>query len=196
MQIATLIALLFFSIVTGWWSAAFLMAYLLGTWTLYLQGRLSLPGLIIFTMLPVIQDKIDRLQRWQEKALEEVIAVTEPFEDEILYHNTEEQLYQRGVYATGRAVRPPYTPFTVQIKQEKGQPTDRVTLRDTGAFHASFEVLWLRGGFLISATDWKAKKLANQYGEQIYGLDEPGKQAIIELIREPLVQAFKKRVLG
>lgn len=189
------LSLLAFLVVTGWWQAACLSAYAVAVWTLYAERRLSLPGLIIFAMLPAIQKKIDSLDRWQRTAKERVIVACEPFEDEILYHNTEAQLYQRGVDSTGRPVKPPYTPYTVQLKRQKGQPTDRVTLRDTGDFHDSFEVLWLLEGFLISATDWKSTMLGNMYGEAIFGLDEPGKQALIDLIREPLFQDFKNTVL-
>ena len=47
------------------------------------------------------------------------------------------QLYKEGVVEDGgqAIVLPNYSPYTVQMKIEKGQPYDHMTLRDTGAFY-------------------------------------------------------------
>lgn len=195
LEIATGVALLLYCIVTGFWGLGFLIAYFTGTWILYLTHKIALPGIIALFMLPVIQEKIDRLERWQKEAGEQVILVAEPFEDEIIALNTEEQLFARGVDATGNPITPPYTPYTVELKKEKGQPYDRVTLRDTGDFHRSFEVFWLRGGFQLNATDWKLKKLQNQYAQPLLGLDPKSVAQVQAWIQGPLLLAFKRMVL-
>ena len=59
-----------------------------------------------------------------------------------------ERLWTKGTYSDGTPIvtykaQPPfrYAPFTVAIKKSKGQPTDRVTLRDSGAFYQSIRVV-------------------------------------------------------
>lgn len=54
--------------------------------------------------------------------------------------NAEEQLFEQGINRLGVDIMDyaPYSPLTIAIKEEKGQPTNRVTLRDTGDFEASF----------------------------------------------------------
>lgn len=54
--------------------------------------------------------------------------------------NAEEQLVEQGINRLGVDIMDyaPYSPLTIAIKEEKGQPTNRVTLRDTGDFEASF----------------------------------------------------------
>ena len=50
------------------------------------------------------------------------------------------QLYEYGINSLGIRIDTydPYSPYTVRVKKEKGQPYDRVTLRDTGDFHTEF----------------------------------------------------------
>jgi hypothetical protein len=57
----------------------------------------------------------------------------------------QEQL-QAGIDGTGKKMKTfgaligVYSPFTEVIKQSKGQPTDKVTLKDTGDFYRSMEI--------------------------------------------------------
>ena len=46
--------------------------------------------------------------------------------------NSEDQLYEQGVNRLGVNIMDyaPYSPLTIEIKKEKGQPYNRVTLRD------------------------------------------------------------------
>lgn len=88
--------------------------------------------------------------------------------------NTDDQLFNRGVYFDGSPISRsvPYRPLTISIKQSKGQPTDRVTLRDTGDFHNSFEVVTDEDEFYITATDKKTSSLTYKYSDDIFGLTE------------------------
>jgi hypothetical protein len=45
----------------------------------------------------------------------------------------------------------PYRPFTISIKKQKGQPTNRVTLEDTGEFYKTFKVKINRNSYEITA---------------------------------------------
>lgn len=93
------------------------------------------------------------------------------YEKEIVEMNTEDQLFKRGENALGVSMQTyaPYKPVTIQIKKDKGQPTDRVTLRDTQAFQKSFFIFADNKAAWFKATDKKAQKLYDKYGE-IFGL--------------------------
>lgn len=95
--------------------------------------------------------------------------------------NSEVQLYEQGVNRLGVKISDyaPYSPVTIAIKKMKGQPTDRVTLRDEGDFHASFFIDADDTRFEIKANDEKTEFLIRKYGRQILGLTN---EHIAELI--------------
>lgn len=100
-----------------------------------------------------------------------------------------EQLYDFGINALGISIDTyaPYSPYTVRVKTEKGQPTDRVTLRDTGDFHKSFEVVVGPTDFYITATDYKTADLVEKYGERIFGLIPQNKTELARKYLYPIV---------
>lgn len=80
--------------------------------------------------------------------------------------NTEVQLMEQGVFADGTDT-PDYSPFTIEIKQAKGQPYDHMTFRDTGETHSSIEYSFNNGELVAN---WEDKyELQENYGE-IVGL--------------------------
>ncbi len=84
--------------------------------------------------------------------------------------NSQIQLYERGIDANGDPIEPEYADLTVQIKLSKSQPTARVTLRDSGDFHASFYIYATNDKFYIDAKDTITEDLTKKYGESIFGL--------------------------
>ena len=121
------------------------------------------------------------------------------YEDEICKMNAEQQLYDRGVNAYNVPIMDyrPYTPTTVFIKEQKRQPTDRVTLRDTGAFHSSFYVDADNEQFVIRATDEKTPSLIRKYGREIMGLTPENKTELTwRWIFPELLQTAKEIIYG
>lgn len=112
--------------------------------------------------------------------------------DKIVELNVE-QLYEYGINSLGISIDTyaPYSPYTIRVKNEKGQPTDRVTLRDTGDFHKSFEVVVGPVDFYITATDYKTDMLVERYGEKIFGLIPQNK---IELTQKYLYPAVMTEI--
>lgn len=55
-----------------------------------------------------------------------------------------EQMYE-GQLSTGAAILPHYSANTVAIKKRKGQPYDRVTLKDTGDFYRGYHLQVISG---------------------------------------------------
>lgn len=86
--------------------------------------------------------------------------------------NAQDQLYANGVNRLGVRIDEyqPYRPLTIQVKIEKRQPYDRVTLKDTGEFYDSFYVETAEDRFYIKASDEKTNWLIKKYGAEIFGL--------------------------
>lgn len=115
----------------------------------------------------------------------------------ILDLNTEEQLYEEGINRLGVKIADyePYSEMTIQIKMEKGQPYDRVTLRDEGDFQDSFYMDVGNSSFEIKAGDVKTEQLIAKYGRQVLGLTNENLQKIITEYIYPDVLGVVKRIL-
>jgi len=119
------------------------------------------------------------------------------------------QLYNLGEDSFGKklsgktiAIGGEYTPFTKQLKQEKGQPTDRITLKDTGDFYMSFDVIPYRGGFNIVADGFKQGEaggagntdLFEEFGNDILGLNQQNLQIVIEFYRNAIQEKVRQKL--
>lgn len=95
--------------------------------------------------------------------------------------NAEEQLFEQGINRLGVKISDyaPYSPVTIEIKEAKGQPTNRVTLRDEGDFESSFFLEVSDKQFEIKASDFKTEDLIKKYGRQILGLTDENIAALI-----------------
>lgn len=113
--------------------------------------------------------------------------------------NAEEQLFEQGINCLGVEISDyaPYSPVTIAIKEAKGQPTNRVTLRDEGDFESS---LFLEVGdkqFEIKASDFKTEDLIKKYGRQILGLTDENIAILIwQYIYPDLMDEAKKQIYG
>jgi len=83
----------------------------------------------------------------------------------------QDQLFA-GLRSDGNTIYPSYTLLTEEIKSGKGQPTDRVTLKDTGAFYRGITVTASANSVKITSTDSKTEMLEKKYSEEIFGLNE------------------------
>lgn len=118
-------------------------------------------------------------------------------EDVIVSAIADDQLYRRGINGKGKKIMDymPYTAGTIKNKKRKGQPTTRVTLRDTGAFHESMYVVFDSEGFYITASDEKTQGLVEKYGEEIFRLTDKNFTRIIRShIRKELVKRLKRAI--
>ncbi len=96
----------------------------------------------------------------------------------IIKLNTKDQLFKKGIDSTGKSLKEiggDYSPFTKKRKSAKGQPTNRVTLKDTGKFHKSFGVIPDFSGFTIlsdpiKVSDGFQTNLFDRWGGNVEGL--------------------------
>lgn len=118
-------------------------------------------------------------------------------EDVIVSAIADDQLYRRGINGRGEKIMDyePYATRTIENKKRKGQPTTRVTLRDTGDFHRSMRVIFDSEGFYITSDDEKAKYLVKKYGGEIYRLTDKNFTRIIRShVRKELVKRLKRAI--
>lgn len=97
-----------------------------------------------------------------------------------------------GKRADDSEILPTYSDLTIEIKDENGQPSDRVTLKDSGAFWASIKVNVATDTFEIMATDEKSDKLQKKYGTAVLGLSNDSKYE--EYIPLYFMPELKKRI--
>lgn len=115
-------------------------------------------------------------------------------EDVITSAIADDQLYRRGI--TGKEVKiasyAPYAESTIKKKKKKGQPTTRVTLRDTGDFHKATFIVFESDGFYVTSEDYKTPFLIKKYGDEIFRLSDKNLTRIIKShIRKELIKRIK-----
>ena len=110
--------------------------------------------------------------------------------------NTQVQLFQQGENSESvqlMAVGGTYAPSTIRIKRAKGQPSNRITLRDTGDFYNTFSVdVKANASFSIQADTEKGDQdLQSRWGDNIVGLQQEN----IDLVMIRLEEEFYKQVM-
>ena len=138
----------------------------------------------------IIDEKVQALRRFKDRVDEIIIEEAKKQEEEILIMVKQEQLFQ-GIDAQGRQISPPYAESTIKRKIKKGQPTDRVTLKDTGFFYFSFFIDYQPKEFTIQAEDIKTIFLLARYGLDILGLTPDNIDKLSGLIRPELLKRLK-----
>lgn len=115
--------------------------------------------------------------------------------------NTQDQLFDKGIDSLGKSLEPPYSPFTVRLKQEKGQPTNRVTLKDTGDFYNSFSAFVDSSADIIISSDSikyafdGAWDLLDIYGKNVEGLTQQNLEIINTKLIVPIQKYIKSNIL-
>lgn len=128
----------------------------------------------------IARDKVDQMKGAVNRVLEETIS-----ENDLVIQSIQvnDQLFEKGEDSKGSIIRPAYTPLTIKIKLSKGQPTDRVTWRDTGKLHKNVKVIARSNEFEIIADVEYANELIEKYGEDVLGIQD-------DLMKSFLVQYY------
>lgn len=103
---------------------------------------------------------------------EELQFFFETTEIESLVKELQQRQLNEGKRGDNTEITPEYTPFTKRIKQAKGQPSDRVTLKDRGDFWNSIKTSPTDKFVEIYTTDKKTNDLLTKYGDEVLGLNE------------------------
>ena len=111
-----------------------------------------------------------------------IVFDTKEIKDKIIYLNTIEQLFNKGVDSENLELFPFYAESTILYKKQRGQKFENVTLNDTGVFYDSFTVTVGKDFFLIDADPQKEEtNLLDVYGEDVIGLTNESKNELMIL---------------
>lgn len=133
----------------------------------------------------------------KEDVVFRIVFDKDKIKEEIIYLNTQKQLFEKGVNSNGEDLAQVrgrgYSPTTVALKKAKGQPTDRVTLKDTGEFYRSWKVFVKRGSITIIADPFKEDtNLFSEWGIEILGLTDMSMRELKPLI----IENYKQYLYG
>lgn len=116
-------------------------------------------------------------------------AVIETSGDMIVLNQGQMSLGKR---ADGTEITPTYSDLTIMLKDEKGQESRWVTLKDTGAFWSDMFVDVGNNSYELGSADAKAASLEKKYGKKIFGLSKESKRE--EYIPIYLLPALQTRI--
>lgn len=103
------------------------------------------------------------------------------------------QLFQ-GIGADDLKIIPSYTKKTIAIKIRKGQPVDRVTLRDTGAFYGGIRIDVVGEVIRTDSIDDKSQDLQLKYGEEIFGAGANYRTRYIKILLPEFIKEIKAKL--
>lgn len=146
-----------------------------------------------------VRNLVYRLRKFKAILDEELRNEILRHEDVIVKMVAEDQLYDKGIEGRGIKISDymPYAEITKKRKLKKGQPINRVTLRDTGEFHDSLRVEFDDEGFYVTSDDDKAKYLLDRYGKTIFRLSNENLNTLLrEYVRPSLADKLKNYIEG
>lgn len=137
-------------------------------------------------------EKLTAWLRELEKNQNRIVRAAVEENQGVIVKLNKEQL-DEGVYTDGEKITPEYTAFTKRIKRRIGQPSDRVTLKNTGKFRRQMNLATYSNRFQIFSKDAKAEKLKKKYAKQkdFFGLTQESKKA---LKRKGFVKSLQKHI--
>lgn len=120
--------------------------------------------------MSALRDYIARLQTITVFSQEEqIFKILKANEHTVIDLNLSQ--LSHGQDSEGKPIGPPYKELTIEIKKEKGQPTNFVTLKDEGDFYRGF-FMSDELPAVLNSDDWKTNKLTDKYGSEIFGLNQ------------------------
>jgi hypothetical protein len=117
--------------------------------------------------MTTVQDMINRLRQVDIESL--TWASLE--ETRAAYVEAQVSQMNAGIRSDGAEITPQYAASTVARKKRKGQPSDHVTLRDTGEYHRKMSVSVDNEDLKINSDVEYEKYLDERYTSKIYGLE-------------------------
>lgn len=135
---------------------------------------------------------MEMFRRFDSIDLTELYAnAMENYPDEIAQLNRD-QLWE-GIDSKGNSITPPYTAMTKWLKEQKGQPWDRVTLRDTGQFQSKLHLVIQGDMYDLKSDDSKEASLKAKYGDDIEGLTDANKEETENIVHNDVVHQIAQK---
>lgn len=109
----------------------------------------------------------------------------------------QEQL-SAGIADKGDDIYPAYTKNTIERKKKKGQPFDRVTLKDRGAFYRRMHAKFAKDHFELTSSNGKKSNLVDKYhgvrGGDIFGLTQENREFLVFRILPEIKQKYREQL--
>lgn len=134
--------------------------------------------------------RVSNFQQSQSKIMNDCITDS----SETILDANRDQMFE-GMDKNGKEIIPEYKPMTIDIKKEKGQPTDRVTLKDTGEWHRSLFMKVEGGKVFIDSQHELTDELLAKYDrgtETILGIPKSKVEPINETIMTKFIRIFRE----
>ena len=128
------------------------------------------------------------------------ILLDKVIQQRIISLNIFNQLFDEGINSVGvklDVIGGEYSPYTIEAKKGKGQPVDRITLRDTGAFYESFYITLGSTYFDINANPIKdgVDILKDRWGEDVLGLTSEIIELLGNILKPLIIEELKNEIL-
>lgn len=139
-----------------------------------------------------LRNLVYRLRKFKD-ILDDELTLEILNNEDLITEMIRNQLYS-GNDGYTMSIQPPYALSTIKRKLKKGQPIDRVTLRDTGEFYKSLHVAFDEDGFFVASSDQELSNILKaRYGSPILRLsNENLKELIWKHIRPSLTEKMKE----
>lgn len=118
---------------------------------------------------------------------------------DVIIQNQKDQLFagqdneEHPIHRQGKPGGYIYAERTIREKRRKGQPIDRVTLRDTEEFYKGIFVDVREDIYVTDSVDFKTAKLIENYTARIFGLGPKRKQEWVDVSLRPVfIKNFKE----
>ena len=153
-------------------------------------------------MLNGVINRLNRMSKVDITPIIQSILQNPELQKHIIYLNTIDQLFERGEDSLGRKLEDvggSYSPYTIMKKLEKGQPFDRVTLKDTGEYYDSYRIVAPSGAdyiMIITNPIKEGKNIEQEWGGYIVGLNDENKQWLIDEVRQRIIPKLKEALLS
>lgn len=126
-------------------------------------------------------EQLNLVQRVLSTAIRTVNATANKLED------LQRKQFDSGKDSKGKQ-RKPYAASTQRYKRKKGQPTDRVTLKDSGDSYKSVKVNADQKGITIDVPTKQMEFMVKKYGDDTIGI-EP--QALREYFEQTILTEIR-----
>lgn len=141
------------------------------------------------TVVSKFNKKLKEMKASIDKSIQTSIAKNE----KVLTDQQTEGQFDKGKDAFNISIVPSYATSTKKIKQGKGQPTNRVTLKDTGELYSKVNIQANTTEAIISANVSYFKYLVTHYGNnQLLGIqDDAMRKFLIKYTLPEIEKNFK-----
>lgn len=140
----------------------------------------------------MFDDRIKAIRALPKLLINKTLEVVKDNESRVVSDITDGQLFTFGQDGKGISLGS-YAQSTINRKKAKGQPTNRVTLRDTGEYHRSHRLELTSDGIEVKADPVNGDyELRSRYGDDILVWSDKNQDVFVEkILKESLIKYLK-----